>query len=212
MDYAQAFELHKYFLQRLAPACDRIMLVGSLRRADNKVMIEGVHDFEFLLIPDPRRLVPVFGGGLDQPKTALEKVIRNMKDEGLIQTARNKADGEKMKRFAIVKYSGLNDFCLEIFIVKPETWAIQAVIRTGPRIFSKRFVNNESFVFGEGDRKLRGLLPNHLEYVSLDSGVNEGTFIRDRNTGIRLVLKEEEEAIGLLGLGWIPPERRYQYT
>lgn len=209
MEYPQAWAIYKSFFTRLAPACLQIEVVGSIKRADPRAVVEGVHDIEFLLIADPARLPVVFGGGKDQPTTKLEKAIAEMKAEGLISSARKKAEGSKQKRFAIVEHSqGPQDFCLELFIVKPETWAIQAVIRTGPRIFSKRFVMNEnqSFIDQPSGQRYKGLLPNYLEYMEGE------TKIRTRARGEVLDLKTEAEAIDLLGFGWIPPDRRYQYT
>lgn len=213
MEYKQAYALTQKFLEILRPVAVRIETVGSVKRADNKALTQGVHDIEFLLIQDPSRIPPVFGGGLDQPKNKLERLIAEMKADGLITDPSRKANGEKYKKFSITGLQELNEFHLELFIVTERTWAIQNVIRTGPSAFSQRFVTNESEVcyHQATGRKYKGLLPDYYQYIKGE------TEIRVRNTGEVLVLHEEADAIRLLGLResenyWIPPEDRWKYT
>lgn len=56
MEYQKALEYAELFKERLAPACIRIEIVGSVKRADK----QDVHDIEILLIPKDERPVPVF--------------------------------------------------------------------------------------------------------------------------------------------------------
>jgi len=162
MDYAKAYDLSRHFLKLLTPVGTRIEPVGSIKRADPNTHIKGVHDIEFLIIPDPSRIPPVFGAGRDQPKNKLEQLIADLRADGVIADPDRKANGERYKKFAIVgaeqdsreveeriaENAGAmsKEFCLELFIVTPRTWAIQNVIRTGPSAFSQRFVTSENSV------------------------------------------------------------------
>jgi len=56
MDYSSAYSLSRDLLKRIAPACLRIETVGSVKRGDPKACANGVHDIEFLIIPDPARV------------------------------------------------------------------------------------------------------------------------------------------------------------
>lgn len=222
MNYPKAYDYYKNFMKILTPVSERIEVVGSVKRADPKAQTEGVHDLEFLIIPNADRIVPVFGAGLDQPKNKLERLLMDLKADEVIRTPVRKADGEKFKKFAIVEASGSIEecnekpeleFCLELYLVTARTWAIQNVIRTGPSVFSHRFVTPESqvaFHHATG-KKYKGLLPAYYEYISGE------TVIRVRHTKQVLDLKEERDAIKLLGLRpesdyWIPPDERYMYT
>lgn len=213
MEYYEALNLSKKFFKLLEPACTRIEAVGSVKRKDPEVLSKGCHDIEFLLIPDSTKIPPVFGAGLNQPKNKLERLLLDLRGEGVLRDPERKANGERYKKLTIVEASGLNEFNLELWIVRPETWAIQSVIRTGPSAFSARFVKNESetFIHKASGKTYKGLLPDFYEYVSGE------TVIKIRHTGATLDLGEEADAIRLLGLRqsdnyWIPPQVRYQYT
>jgi DNA polymerase/3'-5' exonuclease PolX len=127
--------------------------VGSLKRGAGTV-----GDVELLMILDPERPRVQFG---DKKVYATRLDQRLATDPNIpykLQPAIKKADGKALKRFALVDYSRpMDDFCIELFIVKPDTWGIQNVIRTGPKEFSKRYVTN---------KRAGGLLPNNLSYIS----------------------------------------------
>jgi len=209
------FNLPRPFENHSPPVRNGFRFVGSVKRGDPKALAQGVHDIELLIIPDPAHIAPVFGGGLSQPRNKLERLMVDLKEDHIISSALKKAEGDKYKKFAIVQHSEgqLQDFCLELFIVTARTWAIQNVIRTGPSAFSQRFVTSETAMcFHESSGKTyKGLLPMYYEYVKGE------TCIRVRNSGDVLDLKEESDAIKLLGLRagpdhWIPPAERYMYT
>lgn len=220
MDLSSAHTLYEYFLKLLAPVSQRVEVVGSVKRADLKAYIDGVHDLEFLIIPDPSPVETVLLG--EQPKNKLEQLIQELIANGILRPATRKADGDKFKKFAIVGASASpeectkdheKEFCLELYLVTERTWAVQNVIRTGPSAFSHRFVtpdNQQAFHKPTG-KLYKGLLPVYYEYMTGE------TVIRVRSSGRVLDLKEEADAIRLLGLRpesnyWIPPEERYMYT
>jgi len=191
MKYAEALELATEFVEWLRDCCLRIEIVGSVKRGDK----DEVHDIEILLIADPAAPRPEFGQKVVY-KNRLEQRLAQLVQEGVLREARKKANGDKLKRFAIVEHSTGEDFCIELFIVRPETWGIQNVIRTGPGEFSQLFVTNKSS---------RGLLPDKYQYVRGE------TIILDRSSGAAIPLPEEEDAIALLGFGWVAPADRKKY-
>jgi hypothetical protein len=193
MKLAEAVELAGEYVEWLRDCCLRIEVVGSVKRGDKAE----VHDIEILLIADPATPRPEFGKKVVY-KSRLEARLAQLVGEGMLREARKKANGEKLKRFAIVDCSNdLEDFCLELFIVHPETWGIQNVIRTGPFEFSKRFVTNKAHM---------GLLPDDLQYIKGE------TKIVKRSTQEALSLPEEADALAILGLGWIEPGQRWKYV
>jgi len=193
MDYNQAYEIAQNLKHSIAPACERIEIVGSLKRADKPE----VHDIEMLLIPYNRPPVPEFGRPNQVYKNLLEKILADLEYENVLRPAVNKANGERLKRRAIVGSGELNEFCLELFIVNAQTWGIQNVIRTGPALFSHRFVTNQRVKFFSEDlkRMVSGFLPDDLTYVRGETIIKRGEET--------LSLPEEEDAINVLGHGWI---------
>lgn len=193
MKQADAVELANEYVEWLRGCCLRIEVVGSVKRGDK----EDVHDIEILLIADPKPPVPQFGQK-EIYKNKLEELLAQLIREGVLREARNKANGDKLKRFAIVEQStDTEDFCIEFWIVRVETWGIQNVIRTGPGDFSKRFVTN---------KYMGGLLPDTLQYIK------GSTMIVKRETQEVLSLPEEADALAVLGLGWIEPSERRKYA
>jgi DNA polymerase/3'-5' exonuclease PolX len=187
MTIAQAFVA---FLQDLCLP-GYIQIVGSLKRGAPEV-----GDIELLMILDPTPPRAQFGDKKIYTTKLEQRLATSLDIPYVIQEAKHKANGPALKRFALTDYSNAaKDFCIEFWIVKPETWGIQNVIRTGPREFSKRYVTN---------RRAGGLLPNNLSYIT---GM---TRIRDDNTMELLDLPTEEAAIGILSRGWIPPEERWK--
>jgi DNA polymerase/3'-5' exonuclease PolX len=188
------------FLQKLMPACVRGEIVGSVKRADKPE----VHDIEILLIAKDEKPVPEFGKPQAIYTSKLQKVLADLEYGGYLRQAARKADGDRYKKRAIIGSGELNEFCLDLFIVSPETWGLQNVIRTGPSLFSHAFVTNQNqqILDRATGSKYAGLLPNHLEYIRGE------TVIKNRKTGEVLLLPEEQDAIAVLGHGWIEPAQR----
>lgn len=191
MKYADALEIASQFYNWLAPVCVRREIVGSVKRRK----ADGIGDIELLLIADTRPPIAKFGQGKIY-KTRIDEYLAKNEPPLKLTTAKKKADGPSLKRFALSQFSTWqDDFYLELFIVRPETWGIQNVIRTGPKDFSRQFVTNVSS---------GGLLPDHLEYMV------GHTTIKDKRTDKVLELPEEADALELIGHGWVEPDQRYK--
>lgn len=201
MEYAKALTYANDFYSLLLPACEALEIVGSVKRNDKPE----VHDIEYLAILKNQRPVPEFGKPNQIYKTILEKILSEMEYNGLVRQAMVKRDGERLKKRAIIGTGEVNEFCFEIYIVTLGTWGIQNVIRTGPSLFSHRFVTNQRFGFWDEktQRRYTGLLPNDLTYVKGEP--NKGTYSYIKRGEERLALPTELDAIEVLGLGWIPP-------
>jgi DNA polymerase/3'-5' exonuclease PolX len=199
LKHDEAMVIAQRFMSFLSDLCIEIdgkrmiEIVGSLKRGSHMV-----GDVELLMILDPTRPRAQFGDRKVYPTRLDQRLATDLNIPYKLQEAIKKANGPALKRFALTDYSRpMDDFCIELFIVKPETWGIQNVIRTGPKEFSKRYVTN---------KRAGGLLPNNLSYIS---GM---TRIRDDSTMNLLDLPTEEAAIKVLSRGWIPPEERWKLT
>lgn len=197
MIYKQALEVANKFMDILSPATERIEIMGSVKRGDKPEC----HDLELLMILKPGHPRPEFGSKVIY-QTHLDQILDRLQATRVLRQPIRKANGEKYKKFAIVKYSELNEFCLDLFIVKPETWGLQNVIRTGPSLFSHCFVTNQGeLAFDrETGKSYKGLLPREYQYVR-----GETRIVRGEET---VSLPEESDAIALLGRGWIDPKDR----
>ena len=151
MQYGIAKELSEKLLNALLPGCVRAEVVGSVKRADKL----DVHDIEILCIANPKAPRILFGQK-DRFKNLLESTLAYMQANRLIGLP--KLNGDRLKKFPILIgcTEEVNPFYLELYIVQPETWAIQNVIRTGPSEFSHHFVTNVAH---------GGLLPNCYSYM-----------------------------------------------
>lgn len=193
LEHQDAMAIAQAFVSFLRDLClpGYIEIVGSLKRGS-----VDVGDIELLMILDPALPRAQFGDKKIYATRLDQRLATNPNIPYKLQEAIHKANGPALKRFALTDYSRpADDFCIELYIVKPETWGIQNVIRTGPREFSKRYVTN---------RHQGGLLPNNLTYIT---GM---TRIRNDYTQQLLDLPTEEAAIRILSRGWIPPEERYK--
>lgn len=232
MDFSTAFDLSKKYKKILAPVCEEIMLVGSLRRAeyDDLGNLKPVHDFEFLLIPKLEVARDMFGEPTaDQPSSALDILLADLKasNEIAVPKIAKKADGAKFKKIAIPGYNYFDpverkekEFCLELWIVNARTWGIQAVIRTGPSTFSYSFVNSEKFVgiHEASGKRLRGLLPHYYEYIRGETKIIVRSSRNEEHPELEQVLDlpTEASALALLGINsanncWIEPGERFRY-
>lgn len=200
MNFSRAMQIAQEMYEYLLPACDRLEIVGSLKRADSV----DVHDIEFLMILNGKHPRPEFGRPKEVYKTMLDKILADLQYQDILKTPFNPADGDKLKRRAIANTGELNQFCVEMFIVTPKTWGIQNVIRTGPGLFSHRYVMNKGNFFVENDVRYEGFLPKKYTYIRGETIIKEGDKVLD--------LPEEIDAIELLGHGWIAPGKRKQFA
>lgn len=160
--------------ETLSPSCLRIAIAGSIRRRK-----PAVKDIELVAIPrfasDPESL---FG---DEKISALEWAIcRSGKYEFDTEMPRN---GDKYKR---LRFKGM---AVDLFIVTPETWGVQLLIRTGPAEFSHRFVMS---------RSNGGYLPEGMKIA--------GGRLWDWQSP--LDTPEEKDVFRAIGLKYIEPEKR----
>jgi len=202
MNIMDAKKIADKFCEYLKPVCIRLELVGSLKRWDK----QEVHDIEFMLIQKEGRPRAEFGRPQHVFETHLDKLLSDLEYDGKLRQALDKKDGPRLKKRAVVGAGQLNEFCVEFFIVNEITWGVQDVIRTGPELFSHRYVTNRKFEFWDHDTShtWSGFLPDVLTYVRKKTIIKQGNTI--------LSLPEEADAIDLIGVGWIPPNERSQFS
>jgi DNA polymerase/3'-5' exonuclease PolX len=140
MEYSKALEAAKQVRKALLPACEKIVIAGSLRRQK-----ADVRDIELV--------AQIKTGGLfdDAPDTAaFEVAISSAVNKGVIAwDTQHRANGEKYKRFTVPEL----DIAVDLFIATPANFGNILVIRTGNSDFSEKLVTK--FAFG-------GLMPDDL--------------------------------------------------
>jgi DNA polymerase/3'-5' exonuclease PolX len=145
---AQAEPIAEYFLGLMAPACERIEVVGSLRRRRIQV-----GDIELLLIPKWGKGEPTGLFEEDAPTINLALAFLDEMVERGDLVKRTNINGQTMWG-AKTQYAQFGSVNIDIFQVHdPECWGVQKMIRTGPAEFSKSFVTQ---------RNKGGKLPNDL--------------------------------------------------
>jgi hypothetical protein len=128
---------------RLAPACEKTAIVGSLRRGK-----PNPHDVELLL--QPVRDEDMFCEKLDT-YTNLDRAIGRLVADGILTPDCGvKRDGAKYKRFLC---PALDMMPFELFIAHTGNWGNSMAIRTGPADFSRTLVTAV---------RHGGCMPNHL--------------------------------------------------
>lgn len=138
--YRIAVRLARHLQSLLADSCERIEVVGSIRRQR-----ETIGDLELICIP--KYSSDLFG----QPCTSeLDELLTQLKDRGSL--IKGRAEGDKYKNYRLggEAHEGFN---LDLFIANHETWGVSCAIRTGDLDFSKALVT---------PRMKRGLLPDNL--------------------------------------------------
>lgn len=207
MQIDKASDIAEMFRTKLSPFCERIEVVGSVKRNDKPE----VHDIEILLIQKQGHPIPEFGNP-NIYTNWIDKAMADLEYEGLLRQAADKKDGDRYKKRAIVGTGELNEFCLDLFIVTPATWGLQNMIRTGPSLFSHRAVTNRMTMFRdiESGNLYNGFLPNDLKYIRAKDAPDKLSRVM-RGTEV-LKLPEERDAIEMLGFGWIPSNERRKFS
>ena len=167
-------------LERLAPACERIEVVGSVRRRKPHV-----GDLELLAVPlfEERRALDLFGG--TDRVSRLDELLVLLADDGkLVPHPDGPKAGDRYRKLLAVK-AGLQ---VDLFLVLDPLyqWGPLQTIRTGPADYSRRLVTRL------GDFGLR-CAGGAVERVA---------------TGERLTCPEETQFFDYCGVAWTPPERR----
>jgi len=121
--HAFALEIAEDFISQISAACDRIEIVGSLRRL--KV---GVNDIDILAIP---RFIQA-----DDDTLFGEPVQENQLDKQLSELCLSRdleldANGSKIKRF--LKTVDGDTVPIDLYIATEQTWWTLLLIRTGSR-------------------------------------------------------------------------------
>lgn len=207
MNYADATPLAEKFLSLVSPVCVRAEVVGSWKRKKQ----ENIHDLEILLIQKPGHPLPEFGRPKSIYPTHLDKLLADLEYREVIRQAADKKDGAKLKKRAIVG-AGLNEFCIEFYIVTPATWGLQNLIRTGNSWFSHRCVTNKSVMAWnrETGAKAAGFLPDEFRYVK-GKDLESGESCIKRGDEI-IPLPEESDVFNLIFGKWIEPKDRVGYA
>lgn len=180
-----AQEIADYYLEELAPHCERIEIAGSIRRKKDYV-----GDIEMVAIPK----FETWGSELfGEPLlfNCLEKVINEAHKNGLVLIK----NGSRYKQMILPNnnsketcYPG--DILLDLFIVLPPAqWGVLFLIRTGPAEFSRKAVTQKN---------IGGYLPS-------DCIVKDGQVLRN---GVLIPMSEEDDFLELLGMPGLKPEER----
>lgn len=126
--YAQMQAVASRLADRLAPACVRLEVAGSIRR-----MADMVGDIEIVAIPRP--YTDLFGAETGQ--TYVDSLLKTWPLEWL-------ADGPKLKKFIFTRTSR-GKYQVDLFLQPdPATWAMNLIIRTGSADFSHWLVTKRS--------------------------------------------------------------------
>ena len=126
--YAQVYPVAAKLVQRLAPACTRLEIAGSLRRR-----AEMVGDIEIVAVPILHR--DLFG-----VPTGTSEVDRLLADWPVQMLA----DGAKQKKFLLTTQRG-ETYQVDLFLQPdPATWAVNLLIRTGSADFSHWLVTKRA--------------------------------------------------------------------
>lgn len=192
---AEAERLAGELRARLAPACERIEVAGSVRRRK-----ADVGDIEFVVIPRMESVevgVDLFGHTELRPMNRFEWLCERLLDECVLRKRINKLErpswGPDLK-WATYWPSGVN---VDLYTASVATWAVTLLIRTGDSRYSNCLATPKSRYTHDG---YRGLLPDHIQL--------RGWRYVHRGTGEPYETPTEESVFALLGMDWVPPAER----
>lgn len=133
---AQAAELAWELVALLSPYCERIEILGSIRRQR-----ETIGDIELLAIPETDQQVQtdLFGQQVAPPLDLLNIHVDELQHEiGLGKRLDDRGRQRWGQRFKAAVYKG---FAVDLFVCKPPAqYGVLKVIRTGSAEFSHRLV------------------------------------------------------------------------
>ena len=136
MHYLVAIKVAQALERMLAPACERILIAGSLRRKKVEV-----GDIELVVMPKTETLADLFGAPTGE---------HSLLDEALAGLGvRFLKNGAKYKQFT------WDDCPIDLFIATRDTWGCIATIRTGSADFTHWLVS---------PRRMGGGCPSHLKF------------------------------------------------
>jgi len=121
----------------LEPACERIMIAGSIRRLKHEI-----GDIEIVLIPKREAITDMFGTPTGNTISHVDQVLADMN----LTPVKN---GERYKQ---IVWQGMQ---ADLFICTPETWGCVATIRTGSADFTQWLMTK---------KRQGGACPEHLSF------------------------------------------------
>jgi DNA polymerase/3'-5' exonuclease PolX len=177
---AEAEILAGEIVSLLAPYCERLEIVGSIRRRK-----ADIGDVEILAIPRFQEWASATLFGDPERVNTLDCFCRGLLTGFVFNPRGRGAFGERYKQ---LEYKG---FAMDLFsCLPPAQWGVLQVIRTGPADFSHRLVK---------DRRYGGMLPPWAV-------VREGAiWHRD---GALQETPTEADVFRMLGVEFVPPEAR----
>ena len=187
----QAQRLARILARRLAPACARLEVAGSIRRGK-----AWVKDVELVAIPRAGELDALLarleregdegGRRIYRSRAALEERLAGM---GLpfVHVPDVRRWGERYKRFYVWSSRQHGIVAVDLFLATRDNWGAIFAIRTGPGDFSQALVTH---------------LKSRTPYRQQDGQVVV------QATGAVVPVPEEADYFALAGLPVIPPERR----
>ena len=179
---AQAEHLAAELVELLTGYCERIEIVGSIRRRTATV-----GDIELLMIPTTEEDLQydLFGEVIARPLlNVLDIHLDTLLAEGVLGQREPRRWGP---RYKAATYRG---FAVDLFsAIEPAQWGVLQVIRTGPAKFSHRLVTSE---------KQGGWCPEGCRFWS-------GAFWRN---GELLITPTERDVFAAVGRDYVPPDAR----
>lgn len=155
LPHARAVSLAWELIALLSPYCERIEVLGSIRRGR-----PSVGDIELLAVPKilPSMLHDMFGDAVSHVPAIdmLDSALQDLLSEGTLQQRQPRKWGPKYKA---ALYQG---FPLDLFIVtQPAQWGVLQLIRTGSADFTHRLVTpDDRHAFSPDGRDLgQGWMP-----------------------------------------------------
>lgn len=136
ISWNEAAGIARDLLAHLTPACERVLVAGSLRRRKPEI-----GDIEIVARPVMRPVLDMFGDAISE-ESALDDALARL---GVALTK----NGERYKQFT---FGGQQ---VDLFIATAETWGCVATIRTGSSDFSRWLVT---------ERKYGGAKPHHMDF------------------------------------------------
>jgi len=178
--FSQVLPIAQALMQKLSPVCERIEIVGSLRRKEKMI-----GDIDFILVPS--RKLNMFGEATGDYH--LDDLLAGW--GSAIELGKG---GLKSKDFSFWSTNTVTckriQHHVNLFIQPdPQTWGVNMMIRTGSADFSRRMVLK---------KKYKGLMPDDLSMAHA----------RVFKHGKMLNTPEEGDVFKLWGMVYVKPEDR----
>jgi DNA polymerase/3'-5' exonuclease PolX len=181
-EWAEAFKVASGIRQRLEPHCEKLMIVGSLRR-----QCPMVHDIDIALLPLPGVSVSLF--------FSLTMWLRDTLGEGWQY-------GKGKSKLINGRFAGIP---VDLYFATPDTWWTLVVIRTGSRIHNIHLCSRAKAM----GMKLHADGSGVEAYPSENAEVNGIQTHGNSDIGPTLYVPTSEENLFYkLGLNYVEPKDR----